>query len=215
MKKVVMLSAAALLAISSIAVSQAEEATTTADQATATVEQATPVSDTAQADEATATDATAADATVTAEQPAEATGDVAAEPVVQAEEAVPEDSPQVQKLMALYPNLVARIQPYGRVCFQGEDCDVIVTAVGGSADGEPRDGKAVYEQVCKTCHATGLLESPKLGDAGAWAPRIAQGADLLHKHALEGLNAMPAKGGADIPDEEVINAVDYMIEQSS
>lgn len=32
---------------------------------------------------------------------------------------------------------------------------------------------------------------------------------------MNGFNKMPARGGADIPDEEVKNAVDYMVEQSS
>lgn len=133
----------------------------------------------------------------------------------QKEAKVPQDTPQVQKLISLYPKLVARIQPYGKVCFQGEQCDVTVTVSAASADGKPRDGEAVYNAVCHTCHAAGLLGSPKLGDKGAWASRIAKGKDTLYKHAIEGFNAMPAKGGADIPDEEVTNAVDYMISKAS
>lgn len=132
------------------------------------------------------------------------------------EEPIPEDTPQVQKLIALYPNLIARIQPVGTVCFEGgETCDVTARSAGPSADGEPRDGATVYNSVCQTCHAGGLLGSPILGDAGAWGPRIAKGADTLYDHAINGFNAMPAKGGASIPDEEVQNAVDYMISEAS
>jgi cytochrome c5 len=54
-----------------------------------------------------------------------------------------------------------------------------------------------------------------LGDAGAWGPRIAKGTETLYTHAINGFNAMPAKGGADIPDEEVQSAVDYMIGEAS
>lgn len=183
-----MLTTVALLAMSGIAVSQAEETATTATDTIAT------------ATDSSTTDNTATQTDATAEQ-AEA----------QPKPDIPKDSPQVQKLIALYPNLVARIQPYGIVCFEGEDCDVTVTAGAGNADGSPRDGKAVYDAVCHTCHTGGLLGSPKLGDAGAWGPRIAQGSDTLYRHAIEGFNAMPAKGGADIPDEEVQNAVDYMV----
>ena len=35
------------------------------------------------------------------------------------------------------------------------------------------------------------------------------------QQAEYGFNAMPAKGGADIPDEEVQNAVDYMVAEAS
>ncbi|MBG8598516.1 hypothetical protein COH34_09160 [Neisseria meningitidis] len=37
----------------------------------------------------------------------------------------------------------------------------------------------------------------------------------LHKHAIEGFNTMPAKGGrGDLSDDEVKAAVDYMVNQS-
>lgn len=124
-------------------------------------------------------------------------------------------SPQVQKLMALHPRLIARIQPHGRVCFDGGDCDVTISVLTAAVDGQPRDGQTIYKAICQTCHAAGLVGAPKFGDKGAWAPRIAKGKEALYHSAINGFNAMPAKGGADIPDEEVKNAVDYMVGQSS
>ncbi|UUZ51410.1 c-type cytochrome [Massilia sp. B-10] len=48
----------------------------------------------------------------------------------------------------------------------------------------------------------------KLAD---WTKRIAQGAETLFKHAIGGLNAMPAKGGnPDLDDVEIKRAVVYM-----
>lgn len=225
MKKVVTLSVAAILALSGIAVSQAEESTSAPDanatpvttsetaqpSTDATATEAAPA-DAATTDAATATDAATTDATAEAGA-TEAAPMAAAAPAE--EEPIPQDTPQVKKLMALYPKLIARIQPLGKVCFEGEECDVTVRSSGASADGSPRDGKAVYDAVCHTCHATGLLGSPALGDKGAWGARIGKGKDTLYTHAIQGFNAMPAKGGADIPDEEVQNAVDYMIEQAS
>ena len=224
-----MLSAAAILGIASIAVSQAESVVDTpvtvsdvaegqdvvenapqklgddTQAAADTTDSATATDETAQAD-ATATDATATDA------PAEAMA--AAAPA--AEEPIPEDTPQVQKLIALYPNLIARIQPVAKVCFEDDEvCDVTARSAGPAAGDGPRDGKAVYSAVCQTCHASGLLGSPMLGDAGAWGPRIAKGKETLYTHAINGFNAMPAKGGADIPDEEVQSAVDYMVGEAS
>ena len=123
---------------------------------------------------------------------------------------------QVAKLVALYPNLIARIAPQGKVCFEGKECDITIAAALGAADpNKPREGKVIYEGVCHTCHAAGLLGAPKFGDKGAWGPRIAKGTATLHQHALQGFNAMPAKGGnADLLDVEVTNAVDYMVSQA-
>ncbi|MDO4251378.1 MAG: c-type cytochrome [Moraxella sp.] len=124
-------------------------------------------------------------------------------------------SPQVQKLIGLHPRLIARIQPHGRVCFDGGECDITISVLTASADGQPRDGQTIYKAVCHTCHDSGLVGSPKLGDKGAWSPRVGKGKDALYNSAINGLNAMPPKGGADIADEEVKNAVDYIISQSS
>ncbi|MGO2339755.1 MAG: c-type cytochrome [Psychrobacter sp.] len=205
-----MLSAAAILGIASIAVSQAESVVETpaaASDAAATQE----VVESAPAESDTDTEA-AAD-TTEGDAPTEETA--AAAPVAE-EEPIPQDTPQVQKLIALYPNLIARIQPVATVCFEDDEvCDVTARAAGPAAGDGPRDGKAVYNAVCHTCHAAGLLGSPVFADAGAWGPRIAQGTDTLYDHAINGLNSMPAKGGADIPDEEVQNAVDYMVEAAS
>ncbi|WP_413786259.1 c-type cytochrome [Psychrobacter frigidicola] len=206
-----MLSAAALLGIASIAVSQAEDIPDTPVTISDVAEGKDAVADVPEVlgDETQA----AADTTDADDAPAED-----AAPVVAAadEEPIPEDTPQVQKLIALYPNLIARIQPVGRVCFEeGEICDVTARSSGPSAGDGPRDGAAVYNAVCHTCHAAGLLGAPILGDAGSWAPHIAKGTDTLYTHAINGFNAMPAKGGADIPDEEVQNAVDYMVGEAS
>jgi cytochrome c5 len=81
------------------------------------------------------------------------------------------------------------------------------TASAGAAN-----GKAVYDETCHVCHATGLAGSPKFGDKAAWAPRIATGIDALHKAAISGLNAMPPRGGnASLSDAQVKAAVDYMV----
>ena len=222
MRKVVMLSAAAILGIASIAVSQAESAVDTPVTISAVAEGKEVVAnapeklgDETQAAADTTDGAAPMDATAQADAPAEETTVAVAAPAA-AEEPIPQDTPQVQKLIALYPNLIARIQPVGKVCFEDDEvCDVTARSSGPSAGDGPREGKAVYNAVCQTCHASGLLGSPMLGDAGAWGPRIAQGAETLYTHAINGYNAMPAKGGADIPDEEVQNAVDYMVAEAS
>jgi cytochrome c5 len=85
-------------------------------------------------------------------------------------------------------------------------------STAGSMNGK---GKQIYDTVCFACHAAGVAGAPKFGDQALWAPRIAQGKDTLYKHALEGFfgksGLMPPKGGrADLADEDIKAAVDYM-----
>lgn len=80
-------------------------------------------------------------------------------------------------------------------------------------------GKSVFGKVCAMCHATGAAGAPKPGDKADWGPRIAQGNDVLYKHALEGFTGakgqMPARGAnATLTDDEVKAAVDYMADQA-
>lgn len=85
-------------------------------------------------------------------------------------------------------------------------------ATQAASAGGAAEGKAVYEQTCHVCHATGLAGSPKFGDKAAWAPRIATGMPALYNAALHGLNAMPPKGGnTQLTDAQVKAAVDYMV----
>jgi cytochrome c5 len=80
-------------------------------------------------------------------------------------------------------------------------------------------GERVYVSTCLTCHATGVVGAPKLGDRAAWQGRIAQGMDILVRRALEGFRGqagvMPPKGGyRDLSEAEVADAVAYMVQRS-
>lgn len=73
-----------------------------------------------------------------------------------------------------------------------------------------KTGEQVFAAQCTACHTAGLAGAPKFGDAAAWAPRIAQGYDVLLHSALKGKNAMGPQGGGDFSDIEVGRAVVYM-----
>ncbi len=108
----------------------------------------------------------------------------------------------------------ARIAPVGDVCVQGEDCGQ-AAAPAETASSGPRSGSEVYDAACMACHGTGAAGAPKKGDTAAWSSRIDQGLDTLVSHAINGFNAMPAKGGcSSCSDEEIENAVKHMVEES-
>ena len=77
------------------------------------------------------------------------------------------------------------------------------------------DGAVIYQNLCGACHQSGAGGAPML-TKDAWTPRIAQGMDLLVKHAVEGYQGaagiMPAKGGNPaLTDEQVKATVEFMV----
>ena len=109
----------------------------------------------------------------------------------------------------------ARIAPVGQSCLEGDSaCAAPAVAAAG---GEPRSGEAVYQAACLACHGTGAAGAPKLGDAAAWADRIAKGKDALYASGATGVpgTGMMARGGCmNCTDEEIHAAVDYMVAAS-
>lgn len=128
---------------------------------------------------------------------------------------------QVLKDPMFVASVATRTQRPVRVAVAGQDNSALAivapsTATAGFALPVPKDATEVFEQACKTCHGVGLAGAPKAGDKAAWAPRIAKGKATLHEHAIKGFTGaagvMPAKGGrADVPDELIEQAVDYML----
>jgi cytochrome c len=79
------------------------------------------------------------------------------------------------------------------------------------------EGKATYTSSCVVCHGSGVAGAPKLDDKESWAKRLEQGMDTVVKHAIDGYmgenGMMPPKGGnLTLTDEQVKNAVQYMVE---
>ena len=125
-------------------------------------------------------------------------------------------SGKVQNKTAQADNEIAeRIKPVGELVVAG----ATAVANGMVSTASAGDGKATYDKTCGVCHAAGVAGAPKLGDKAAWAPRIAQGNDILYSHAIKGYQGkkgfMPAKGGnASLTDADVKAGVDYMVGQS-
>ncbi len=96
--------------------------------------------------------------------------------------------------------IAQRLAPVGTVDF-----------VDASAPRVLKTGEQVYAAACAACHTAGAAGAPKLGDQGQWGDRLTKGFDTLWKNAVNGIGAMPAKGGnSDLDDIEVARAVAYM-----
>ena len=116
-----------------------------------------------------------------------------------------------------------RIKPFGEVYLPGEEQQAAAPTVQKAAEPEPvataMTGPQVYNSACIACHGNGVGGAPITGDVDAWAARIAQGNDVLYDHAINGFQGsagvMIAKGGRmDLSDQEVRDAVDYMVAES-
>ncbi|MCF8149423.1 MAG: c-type cytochrome [Burkholderiaceae bacterium] len=91
---------------------------------------------------------------------------------------------------------------------------VMLAAPMAAGGGAARSGEQIYKASCAACHDSGVANAPKLGDKGAWAPRLALGLDGLLKSAIAGKNAMPPKGGSDASDTELASTIVYLANKS-
>lgn len=118
---------------------------------------------------------------------------------------------------AMRAAVAERIAPVGKVAVAGQDNSALAPAKPAeAAPAADLGGEEVYNMACVACHGAGVAGAPKYGDKGAWAARIAKGAEVLREHAIKGFQGqtgfMPPKGGrTDLSDKSIDNAVDYMI----
>ncbi len=117
-----------------------------------------------------------------------------------------------------------RIRPFGQVYLPGEEQEAAAPTVETAPDPEPvatsMTGPQVYNTACLACHSAGVGGAPIVGDVAGWEARIAKGIDVLYDNAINGfqgeaITPMLAKGGrTDLTDQEVRDAVDYMVAES-
>lgn len=118
--------------------------------------------------------------------------------------------------------VLERIRPVGQVYLPGEELAASAPTVNTPAQPSPvatvMTGPQVYNSACAMCHGAGIGGAPILGDAAQWVERIAQGDDVLKRHAIEGFTGsagyMPPKGGSvHLSDAEIESAVDFMVSE--
>jgi len=115
--------------------------------------------------------------------------------------------------------ILDRIKPMGLVATTAAEAKEaspnIATAEVVTESAGPLSGEKVYNTACLACHGTGAAGAPKTGDIADWAPRIAQGADVLFEHAVKGFKGMPAKGGSpQLTDKNISEAIEFMVAKS-
>ncbi|MEZ4692753.1 MAG: c-type cytochrome [Aliarcobacter sp.] len=78
-----------------------------------------------------------------------------------------------------------------------------------------KPGQTEYETNCASCHANAAIGAPVLGDKAAWEKVLEKGLDKVYENGINGINAMPPKGGnMDLSDEKMKEIINYMIDSS-
>jgi cytochrome c5 len=76
-------------------------------------------------------------------------------------------------------------------------------------------GQRIYEDTCASCHNSGLMGAPKLGDKADWVEPLESSLEELTQNTINGKGKMPPKGGnSKLSDQEVKAAVEYMVNKS-
>lgn len=90
---------------------------------------------------------------------------------------------------------------------EAEASQQVAAAFDGSLD-----GALIYERACASCHEVGAAGAPEM-IASAWVGRVEKGTEQLIANAINGIGAMPARGGRnDLTDEQIEVSVNYMLD---
>ena|SRR3569623_465660 len=86
-----------------------------------------------------------------------------------------------------------------------------------AAGADAADGQKVVDESCSSCHASGLMGAPKIGDTTAWQARFNNAGSVgeLLATTQRGKGNMPPRGGeASLTDTELQSAIQYMLGKS-
>ena len=120
------------------------------------------------------------------------------------------DQETVVEVVDTMEDIAMRIKPVVSLA-DIRDNMTLASAAGGAAGKSPEE---LYSSACLACHMTGAANAPKMGDAAAWAPRMARGLDALVSSAINGVGAMPPRGGSQFGDDQIRAVVEYILDNS-
>ena len=109
-------------------------------------------------------------------------------------------------------DIAMRIQPVVSLDKMRASMSGAAAASASTADMSPDQ---LYQAACLACHTTGAAGAPKIGDATAWAQRKIKGIDTLIRSAIDGIGAMPPRGGSQLSDEQIKQVVEYILAESN
>lgn len=118
---------------------------------------------------------------------------------------------QAQARFGTPEEIAERLKPSGELCLEGMECGGAAAEV---AAGPALSGQEVYAGVCAACHDSGAAGAPIIGDAAGWGDRLDKSLEDLAASTINGLGAMPPRGGSNHSDEEIVAAVEYMLENT-
>ncbi|WP_245751775.1 c-type cytochrome [Marinospirillum celere] len=118
---------------------------------------------------------------------------------------------QAQARFGTPEEIAERLKPSGELCLEGMECGAAAAEV---AAGPAMSGEEVYASVCAACHDTGAAGAPRKGDTAAWGDRLNKSLDDLTASTINGLGAMPPRGGSNYSDEEIRDAVEFLVDAS-
>ena len=95
-----------------------------------------------------------------------------------------------------------------------DDMRSSTNAASATGDTASKSPDQLYQGACLACHSTGAAGAPKIGDSGAWSERIAKGLDALITTAINGVGAMPPRGGSQYNDEQMRAVIEYIVAES-
>ncbi len=87
----------------------------------------------------------------------------------------------------------------------------VASAAGNTANQTPDQ---LYQGACLACHSTGAADAPKIGDSKAWSERLGKGLDTLVSSAINGIGAMPPRGGSQYSDDQIRAVTEYILSKS-
>lgn len=107
-------------------------------------------------------------------------------------------------------DMAMRLQPV--VSLDKMRSSMTVASAGGDAADKSPD--QLYQSACLACHTTGAAGAPKIGDAAAWESRIGKGLEALISSAINGIGAMPPRGGSQLSDDQIRATIEYILAES-
>ena len=98
-------------------------------------------------------------------------------------------------------------------CGSGQDSKP-ASAAAAPAAAAPAASPAIqkiYATTCSNCHGKPGTGAPQTGDIQAWAPRVAQGREIVLNHIINGYKGMPPMGMCmQCSEDDFVAVAEYM-----